>query len=56
MNALDRETLGPLIGLAVLVVVMSIRLLRGQKQRPLKLEWMWVMPLVLISLAGALIS
>lgn len=56
MSALDRETIGPLIGIAVLVVVMSIRLLRGQKQRPLKLEWMWVMPLVLIALACALIS
>ena len=56
MKPLDQETLGPLIGIVVLVIVMSIRLLRGQKQRPLKLEWMWVMPLVLISVAGVLIA
>lgn len=55
MDFRDPETLGPIIGIAIVAVVMGFRLTRGQKQRPLKLEWLWVTPAVLVLVAGSLV-
>ncbi|MDO9224047.1 MAG: DUF1453 family protein [Caulobacter sp.] len=52
---LDPQTLGPIIGIAIFVAIMGFRLMRGRKPRPLKLEWMWLMPAVLVLVAGSLI-
>lgn len=55
MDFRDPETLGPIIGIVIVAAVMGFRLIRGQKPRPLKLEWMWLMPAVLVFVAGSLV-
>ena len=42
-----------LIGIVVLVVLMSFRLRRMSQMRPLKVEWLWVTPAILIAVTVA---
>lgn len=52
---LSGQSLGPLIGIGVAAAFMIFRLTRAQKARPLKLEWMWILPLVLLLATAALL-
>lgn len=52
---LSPQTAGPLIGIGVAAAFMIFRLTRAQKSRPLKLEWMWILPVVLLLATGALL-
>lgn len=47
--------LAPLIGLGVFAAVMIFRFSKARKARPLKLEWMWVLPAFLMLATGALL-
>ena len=51
----DPKTVGPIIGIVIFVAIFGFRMSRARQQRPLKLEWMWVMPLILILAAGSLL-
>lgn len=51
----DPKTLGPLIGIVIFLLIFGFRMSRARQQRPLKLEWMWVMPLILLLAAGSLL-
>lgn len=55
MDFKDPKTLGPIIGIVIFLAVFSFRMSRARKQQPLKLEWMWVMPLFLVLAAGSLL-
>ncbi|MBP7705545.1 MAG: DUF1453 family protein [Caulobacter sp.] len=52
---LDPQTVGPLIGIGIAVFFMAMRLLRARKSRPLRLEFLWILPAILVVAAGALI-
>lgn len=52
---LSPQTMGPLIGVGVAAAFMIFRLTRARKSKPLKLEWLWVLPLVLLLATGALL-
>jgi len=52
---LSPQTMGPLIGIGVAAAFMIFRLTRAQKAKPLKLEWMWLLPLILLLATGALL-
>lgn len=52
---LSPQTMGPLIGVGVAAAFMIFRMTRGQTSRPLRLEWLWVMPAVLLLATGALL-
>ncbi|MFZ4606966.1 MAG: CcdC protein domain-containing protein [Caulobacter sp.] len=51
----DPNVIGPLVGVLVLVAVMGLRLARANTARPLKLEYLWIMPAVLLAMTGLLI-
>jgi hypothetical protein len=51
----DPRTLGPLIGVGVALAFMTLRLFRASRAKPLRLEWLWVLPAVLLLATGALI-
>lgn len=55
MDFRDPQTLGPIIGVAIFLAIFTFRMARGRQARPLKLEWMWVMPLFLVSMTALLI-
>lgn len=55
MDFKDPQTVGPLIGVVIFLAIFSLRMMRSRQQRPLKLEWMWVMPVVLVTMTGLLI-
>lgn len=55
MNFSDPKTFGPLIGIGFAAAFMIFRLARAQKSRPLKLEWMWILPAVLLLATGSLL-
>lgn len=55
MNFRDPQTMGPLIGMAIAAFFIGLRFFRARKPKPLKLEWLWVMPAILIVATGALI-
>lgn len=50
----DPNVIGPLIGVVVLVAVMGLRLARANTARPLKLEFLWIMPVFILAMAGLL--
>lgn len=52
---LSPQTTGQLIGVAIVALVVGLRLTRARKTRPLKLEWLWIMPLWLTAAAGFLL-
>lgn len=52
---LDWQTIGPLIGISIALFFMTLRLFRARQAKPLRLEWLWVMPAILLLAAGALI-
>jgi NAD/NADP transhydrogenase beta subunit len=52
---LSPQTIGPLIGIVVFGAVMAFRFSRARKARPLKLEWMWVLPAVLVLATASLL-
>lgn len=51
---LDPQTVGPLIGISIAAVIMFFRFGRG-RTRKLRLEWMWIMPAILLFAAASLI-
>lgn len=51
----DPKSVGPIIGIVIFLAIFAFRMSRARRQRPLKLEWMWVMPLILILAAGSLL-
>lgn len=51
----DPKTVGPIIGIVIFLAIFGWRMSRARRQRPLKLEWMWVMPLILVLAAGSLL-
>lgn len=51
----DPNVIGPLIGVLVLVAVMGLRLARANKARPLRLEFLWIMPAYLFAVTGFLL-
>lgn len=55
INLKDPNVIGPLIGVAVLIVVMGFRFMRANTARPLKLEFMWIMPAYLIAISAFLL-
>ncbi|MDP1631612.1 MAG: DUF1453 family protein [Caulobacter sp.] len=55
MNFRDPEVLGPLIGVAILIVVMGFRLAGAGKAKPLKLEFMWILPVWLVAITTLLL-
>ncbi|ATQ43034.1 CcdC protein domain-containing protein [Caulobacter mirabilis] len=56
MNLNDPQALGPLIGVGVAAVFIGLRFLRARKARRLRLEWLWVTPLLLIGMTGFLLA
>lgn len=55
MDFRDPQTLGPIIGLVIFLAIFSFRMTRARQSRPLKLEWMWIMPVFLLTMTGLLI-
>lgn len=55
MNFDNPQAMGPMIGLVIAAVFMGIRLLRAQKPKRLRLEWLWVTPAVLLLVTTALL-
>lgn len=55
MDFKDPQVIGPAIGIAVLVVVMGFRFMRANTARPLKLEFLWIMPAYLIAISAFLL-
>lgn len=55
MDFKDPQVVGPLIGIVVLIVVMGFRFSRANTARPLKLEWLWIMPAYLIAVSAFLL-
>ncbi len=55
MSLDDPRTLGPLIGIAIATLFIGLRFFRARKARPLKLEWLWVTPAILIGLTLVLL-
>lgn len=55
MDISDPKTLGPIIGIVIFLLIFGFRMTRARQPRPLKLEWMWVMPLILVVAAGSLL-
>lgn len=55
MDFSSPRTLGPIIGVVIFLAIFSLRMMRSRQQRPLKLEWLWVTPAVLVLLAGSLL-
>lgn len=53
MNFQDPQTLGLLIGGVIFAAIMAFRFARVRQARPLKLEWLWLTPTLLI--AGAVV-
>lgn len=51
----DPNIVGPLVGVLVLLAVMGLRLARANTARPLKLEYLWIMPAVLLLMAALLV-
>ncbi|HRD47668.1 MAG TPA: DUF1453 family protein [Caulobacter sp.] len=51
----DPQTIGQLIGVSVAAAFIGFRFFRARKARPLKLEWLWVTPAILLLLTGGLI-
>lgn len=51
----DPNVIGPLIGVLVLVAVMGFRLARANTARPLKIEFLWIMPAYLVAVTGFLL-
>lgn len=49
------EGIGPIIGVVIFLVIFGWRMSRARQQRPLKLEWLWVTPVVLILLTASLL-
>jgi hypothetical protein len=43
----------PLVGIVIVVIVLALRIRRLSQGRPLKLEWLWVMPAVLLAVTVA---
>lgn len=52
---LSPQTMGPLIGVGVAAAFMIFRLTRARKSKPLRLEWLWVLPAVLLLATAALL-
>lgn len=52
----DPQSLGPLIGVGVAAVFIALRFLRARKARRLRLEWLWVTPVLLIAMTVALLA
>lgn len=55
MTTVAPQTLAPLIGVAIAAAVMGLRLSRARKTRPLKLEGLLILPILLASAAGFLL-
>lgn len=55
MNLRDPQTLGPLIGMTIAAFFIGLRFFRARKARPLKLEWLWLTPAILLLLAATLL-
>ncbi|MBI5942265.1 MAG: DUF1453 family protein [Caulobacterales bacterium] len=55
MDFRDPKTVGPIIGIVIFLAIFSLRMMRSRQQRPLKLEWLWVTPAVLILMSGFLL-
>lgn len=53
---LDPQTIGPLIGISIALFFIGLRFFRARKPKPLKLEWLWLTPAILLVAAGALIG
>jgi len=49
------QTIGPIIGIGVFAAVMIFRFTRARKARPLRLEWLWVLPAVLVLATASLL-
>lgn len=56
MNFDDPSALGPMIGVAVAAVFIGLRFLRARKVRRLRLEWLWITPVILMAATGALLA
>lgn len=55
MDFSNPQTFGPLIGIAIFLVIFGFRMTRARQQRRLRLEWLWITPVILIVLAGFLL-
>lgn len=55
MNGADPQVIGALIGVVIVAGVLMFRMSRARKSRPLKLEWLWVMPVYLAAISGVLL-
>lgn len=49
-------TYAPLIGVAIALLILTLRMRRGAMTMPLKLERLWITPAIFIAMAGYLIS
>ena len=56
MNGAGGPSWAPLIGIVVLVLVLALRMRRMTRSRPLKVEWLWVTPALLLVLTGVVIA
>lgn len=55
MSLQDPQTLGPLIGIAVAAVFVGVRMARGTKARRLRIEYLWITPLLLVLVMGLML-
>lgn len=55
MDFSNPQTVGPIIGVVIFLAIFGLRMTRARQARPLKLEWMWVMPVFLLTMTSLLI-